>query len=365
MRDPRDLYSFASDRSPQRHDGRALVMIHAFPGLVDAGSSCRLAAEHLLGSLEGELLVRFDADELLDYRGSRPIARFDGMRYTEVELPDISLHLLHDEHGVPFLLLEGPEPDLQWRRLAEAVVDLVEFYGVDRVVGISAFPTAVPHTRPISLIAHATEEGLVESSFSDDFSGIEIPASFASHLEHTLGRAGHRALGYAAQIPHYLTRSDFPQGALALLRRVSEAADLSFPLVGLGDVSDLAAQALARTLEGNEEVANIVQALERQYDSGKEEDPETFANTVDIPTAEEIGDRFQRFLADQDNSADPSGESTADPFPWEMGTRADHEAPRVDGEESRDHPGQPGSDQGPASNADPEEGPGDGDPPQP
>lgn len=342
MRDPRDLYSFASTTLPGPLEDRPLVMIHALPGLVDAGSSCRLATEHLLGSLDSELLVTFDADELIDYRGSRPVARFDGTRYTEVELPSISLHLLRDEHGVPFLLLEGPEPDLQWVRLAQALIDLVEYYGVDRVVGVSAFPTAVPHTRPISLIAHATEEGLVESSFGEDFGGLEVPAAFGAHLERELGRAGHRALGYAAQIPHYLTRSDFPQGALALLRRVSEAANLSFPLVGLGDVSELAAEAIARTLQGNEEIAGIVAALEQQYDSGKEEAPESFASTLDVPTAEEIGDRFQRYLADHEGQAGADGPLSGSEGPSglggphggsipESGPRSENDGPEDDG----------------------------------
>src|SRR5699024_9705973 len=61
-----------------------------------------------------------------------------------------------------------------------------------------------------------------------------IPAAFGTLLEHRLGRAGHPAMGYAAQVPHYLARTDFPAGALALLRRVSEAAGLDLPLVHLG-----------------------------------------------------------------------------------------------------------------------------------
>ena len=76
--------------------------------------------------------------------------------------------------------------------------------------------------------------------------------------------AGHPAMGYAAQIPHYLTRTDFPAGALALLRRVSEAAELELPLVHLGDLTDAATVALQGTLAQNGEVRQIVSALEEQ-----------------------------------------------------------------------------------------------------
>lgn len=313
-------------------------MIHAFPGIVDAGGSCRLAVEHILGSLEHELLVTFDVDELIDYRGSRPVATFDGVRYASVPLPQVSLYLVTDQQARQFLLITGPEPDLQWRRMAQAVIDLVEFYGVDRVVGVSAFPTAVPHTRPISVIPHATSADLIEPGFSENFTSIEVPATFSSHLEFELGKSGHAALGFAAQIPHYLTRSDFPAGALALLRRVSESADLAIPLVGLGDVVELSTGALEKALEGNEEIAAIVKALEMHYDSGHEEDPETFTSTMDIPTAAEIGDRFERFLADQDEASEdheelsePSAEQQKRP---EQGLLTDSDSsPRSDAED--------------------------------
>ncbi|MCT1997017.1 PAC2 family protein [Brachybacterium muris] len=112
-------------------------------------------------------------------------------------------------------------------------------------------------------------------------------------------------MGYAAQIPHYLTRTDFPAGALALLRRISDATGLELPLVDLGDLTDAATAALEGTLEQNVEVRQIVTALEEQYDAMREEDGSPLATTMDLPTADEIGDHFERFLADQDGPEDP------------------------------------------------------------
>ena len=42
------------------------------------------------------------------------------------EDPKLELHLLHDDAGTPFLLLTGPEPDLQWERFTSAVIAVVE-----------------------------------------------------------------------------------------------------------------------------------------------------------------------------------------------------------------------------------------------
>lgn len=323
MRDPRDLYRFESADVLAAVPRNGLTLVHALPGMVDAGSACRIAATYLRDELRHLRLVTFDADELLDYRGSRPQAVFDGTSYASVDIPDLTLSLMYDEADRPFLFLDGPEPDLQWRRLAEALTDLVEFFDVERVVGMQAVPMAVPHTRPIGLFAHANDPGLLgradaghppsaggagaSDTEDGDTTEIVVPASFGALLEHQLGRAGHAAMGYAAQIPHYLTRTDFPAGALALLRRVSDAAGLELPLVNLGDLTEAATTALDGTLAQNSEVRQIVSALEEQYDSFSEgEEGAPLSTTMDLPTADEIGDHFERFLADR-NGEGPEG----------------------------------------------------------
>ncbi|MGO1284270.1 MAG: proteasome assembly chaperone family protein [Brachybacterium sp.] len=323
MRDPRDLYRFESVEVLEAVPRTGLTLVHALPGMVDAGNACRIAATYLRDELRHLRLVSFDTDELIDYRGARPQATFDGTSYVDVELPELTLSLMYDERDRPFLFLDGPEPDLQWRRLTEAVIDLVEYFDVERVVGMQAVPMAVPHTRPIGLFAHANDPALLGRPNTrptpapgtapqlgeEGAAELIIPASFSALLEHRLGRADHPAMGYAAQIPHYLTRTDFPAGALALLRRVSEAADLDLPLVHLGDLTDAATVALQGTLAQNGEVRQIVSALEEQYDAMSEADQSPLATTMDLPTADEIGEHFERFLADHD------GESPDDPFP--------------------------------------------------
>ena len=241
MRDPRDLYSFEAPEVLAAVPREGLTLVHALPGMVDAGSACRIAATYLRDELRHVRLVSFDVDELLDYRGSRPQAVFDGISYRRVEIPEVTLSLMYDESDHPFLFLDGPEPDLQWKRLTQALVDLVEYFGVERVVGMQAVPMAVPHTRPIGLFAHANDPELLGPSdrrppvgalgeeSGDEGTEIVIPAGFGSLLEVELGRSGHAAMGYAAQVPHYLTRTDFPAGAPALLRRVSGATGHAVP----------------------------------------------------------------------------------------------------------------------------------------
>ena len=66
--DPSELY----DLDPTRPDLQGVVMVQALDGFIDAGGARKLAADHLLSSLESRVLARFDHDQLFDYRARRP-----------------------------------------------------------------------------------------------------------------------------------------------------------------------------------------------------------------------------------------------------------------------------------------------------
>src|SRR5207247_3952887 len=57
------------------------------------------------------------------------------------------------------VLLSGPEPAMHWRGFSRVVVDLAEALGVQLVVLLGALLADVPHSRPVSVTAHASEIG--------------------------------------------------------------------------------------------------------------------------------------------------------------------------------------------------------------
>ena len=90
------------------------ILVQALDGFVDAGGGRRLAREHLLGALDSEPLVSFDVDQLLDYRSRRPEMTFTRDHWDGYAAPALSVDVLRDLDGTGFLLLYGPEPDVQW-----------------------------------------------------------------------------------------------------------------------------------------------------------------------------------------------------------------------------------------------------------
>lgn len=305
MQNPSELYRFETDAEPQ--ELRASVMIVTLGGFVDAGNTQRLLSDHLLATTEGSVVASFDVDQLLDYRGRRPGMVFDTNRWLSYEDPCLALHRLVDRDGTPFFLLTGPEPDYQWERVVEAIRQLVVALGVDLVVSAHGIPMAVPHTRPIGMTAHATDPRLIPEQLNP-FGRVEVPGSLASLLELRLGESGHDAMGFAIHVPHYLAQSEFADGAVTALNAITGATALNLPIDDLVAAAGLNRAEIAQELAGSEEVAQVVAALERQYDTFVEglQKPSLLATDVsELPSADEIGAELEQFLR---NVADDDGD---------------------------------------------------------
>lgn len=284
------------------------VLVHWLGGFIDAGHAGEGLTEHLLETLESKVVARFDADLLIDYRSRRPQMLFSDGAFRDYVRPEIVLYSVTDHGGSPFLLLTGPEPDVMWERFAAAVTELIERFGVRLTVGVHGIPNPVPHTRPIGVIAHATRPGLVlpDDLFDAD---VLVPGSASSLLELRLGESGHDAIGFVAKVPHYLADSTYPSAALALLRSITTATGLLLPSDGLIKAAREADVAVGEQVDRNDQVANVVHALENQYDAfaGGRTRGNLIASPADLPSAEEIGSELERFLAELN---DPGGPET-------------------------------------------------------
>jgi PAC2 family protein len=310
--EPTGLYEVAADL-PQLDEP---VLLVALDGFVDAGAASRLAVETLLEGQEPRRLVRFDVDQLVDYRSRRPPLRFETDHWADYTAPELDLVLLADTGDTPYLLLSGPEPDVQWERFCAAVLQVVRQLGVRLVVNLTAIPMAVPHTRPIGVTAHGTRPELTEGHEAW-FATAEVPGSAVGLMELRLGQAGVDAMGFAVHVPHYLARAEYPQAARVLLDHAGLAAELYLPTGSLTRAAERADAEIAEQVAGSDEVRQVVQALERQYDvvaSGRGQHA-TGALGGELPTADELAAEVERFLADQDDEDGPGDDPVGPPSP--------------------------------------------------
>lgn len=292
-------------------DGRGPVLIHALEGFSDAGHAVRLAAEHLKASLDNDLVASFAIDQLLDYRSRRPVMTFKTDHFTDYQEPQLGLYALRDAAGTPFLLLAGLEPDLSWEKFVTAVRLLAERLGVRRTIGLGTIPMAVPHTRPVSMTAHSNNRDLI-ADHQPWVGEVQVPASVSNLLEFRMAQHGHEAVGFTVHVPHYLAQTDYPAAAEALLGEVARSASLQLPTDALSEAGATVRSKIDEQVESSPEVAQVVSALEGQYDAfiAAQENRSLLARDEDLPSGDELGAEFERFLAEHaDKFKEGGGES--------------------------------------------------------
>lgn len=301
-RDPGNLYQVSPD-APDLDD---VAMLYYLDGFIDAGGAGRLLTAHLLSALEHTEVARFDVDSLLDFRSRRPVMTFAKDHWEHYDAPEITVSLLRDADGTPFLLLNGPEPDHDWNSFTAAVLDVAAALRVGLAAGFHGIPMGVPHTRPLGVTAHATRPDLVEG-YRPLVDRLQVPGSAAALLELRMGEKGRAAIGFAVHVPHYLAQAAYPAAAVTLLESVQRATGLSLPADALREAAHRTDLEIARQVEASDEVSEVVQALEQQYDAFTARgNGGTMADEPEnMPTAEELGAQFERFLAEQQGRGEP------------------------------------------------------------
>jgi predicted ATP-grasp superfamily ATP-dependent carboligase len=295
-RDPGDLYQLSQEATNLESD---LVMLYYLDGFIDAGAAGRQLAAHLLATFEHSEIARFDVDSLIDYRSRRPAMFFVKDHWESVEEPEIVVHLLRDANRTPFLLLDGLEPDREWEMFTKAVIKLSAALKVRLVASFHGIPMGVPHTRPLGVTGHATSPELVDG-YQPLVDRLQVPGSATALIELRMGEASRSAVGFAVHVPHYLAHASYPTAAVALLAAVERATGLNLPADALREAGELTDAEIARQVAGSEEVTEVVKSLEEQYDAfNAGQDDLLVQSPENMPTADELGAQFERFLAEQ------------------------------------------------------------------
>jgi hypothetical protein len=152
----------------------------------------------------------------------------------------------------------------------------------------------------MTLTAHANNKDLI-ADHTPWVGEVQVAGSASNLLEYRMAQHGHEVVGYTVHVPHYLAQTDYPEAAQALLEQVAKTGSLEIPLAALTDsAADIRAK-IDEQVEASPEIAQVVAALERQYDAfvAAQENRSLLARDEDLPSGEELGAEFERFLAQQ------------------------------------------------------------------
>jgi hypothetical protein len=296
MRDPDGLYDLSLEVTQVPH---GLHLVAGLTGFADAGSAVSQFSQYLLDTLDVREIATFDNDALLDYRARRPTIFFDQDHLTEYTPLKLSLYLAKDELGQPFLLLTGFEPDFQWERFTEAVLQLVDRYEVKDTTWVHAIPMPVPHTRPIGVTVSGNRLDLIDS-LSVWKPRTQAPGNALHLLEYRLSELGHPTTGFVLLIPHYLADTEYPMAAVTALESISAATGLIFPTERLREDNRAFLAKVDDQVEGNQELQRLVGTLESRHDSYMEDNPlpsPLVDESGELPGGDTIAAELEKFLA--------------------------------------------------------------------
>ncbi|MFB0833341.1 proteasome assembly chaperone family protein [Arthrobacter halodurans] len=278
---------------------QGLGLVVALDGHADAGRAIRQVRAELLDTLDPVLVATFDADQLVDYRSRRPQVSFLGDHFADYQAPRIELFRLTDGLGKDFLLLTGPEPDLQWERFASSVVLLAGSLNVRLAASFGAVPMPVPHTRRLGVTVHGNRPDLGEG-ISTWNPTAEVPASAPQLVEMRLIEAGRDAVGYSLHVPHYLADAEYPQAAVAALEFLGAALGLGLPTDRLREAARRIEGEIDAQVAGSEDIQRMVSRFEERFDDHV---PDTERRSLlldpndDVPDGEDIASAAEAFLS--------------------------------------------------------------------
>jgi predicted ATP-grasp superfamily ATP-dependent carboligase len=201
----------------------------------------------------------------------------------ELTWPELTVrHATFD--GRDLLLFGGPEPDYRWRQLADAVAELVSRLGIAEWISLGAIPAAVPHTRAVPVMGTASGPAVLTSGISAGPAGLlRVPSAAISMLEMRVADLGIPALGYFAQIPHYVSGA-YPAAALELLEILSRHVGVTLPTGDLAEEARQLRQRLDIATAADDSTRSYVERLEAMVDEAR------------LPAGDELISEIERFL---------------------------------------------------------------------
>ena len=266
----------------------APAIVAALDGWIDAGGASTAAVDEI--ARDGEPLVTFGSDLLYDYRSRRPVLDIVDGALTDLAWPALTIRRVR-VGGRDLLVFTGPEPDFRWRELGEDLLDVALRLGVVEWVSLGAIPAAVPHTRPVPILATASKPELLGPDERPGPQGLlRVPSAALSAIEHQVIAGGIPTVGFYAQVPHYVG-GPYAAATIAILERAGRHLGVELPLGSLADEAMAQRQRLDTAVAGDEDSRAYVARLE------------TVVDNQEIPTGDELVGEIERFLQQRDGGA--------------------------------------------------------------
>lgn len=275
-----------------------LRLVAGLTGFTDAGGSISQTSEHIFQNLKHELILRFDNDQLLDYRSRRPVMFFEKDHISSYTPALLALYLVEDEAGQQFLYLHGYEPDFAWERFAKAIGELANRFAISDFVWVHSIPFPAPHSKPLSVTVSGNRSDLI-AKYSEWKPQTQVPGNVLHLLEYTLSALGYATAGFVLLVPHYISESDYPKTAVTAFELITAATGLVFPTDSLREQNEKFERKLQQQISENGDLQRMVENLEQGWKNqhARIGDAPVRSPEVDLPSADDIAAQLEDYLS--------------------------------------------------------------------
>lgn len=277
------------------------VLLIGLRGWFDTAGVATAALGHVVSNRTPTTIAEIDPDPFYDFTQVRPEVVMDGDVST-IRWPRNAFDAIHfqqTEHDL--VVLDGTEPHLRWRTYVEAVLEVVREVDAAAVVTLGAMPDAVPHTRRPPVVGSTPDPRLARRL------GLSVPTyqgitGVIGALQEALEREAVPAISLRVGVPHYLANGRHPASSAALLAHLEHVIGVPLHSSALDEEIAEWREAHDQAVAADHNTAAYVRMLEADFDRRTEEA---------IPSADDLGAEFERYLQEGRRPGDDEEEGEA------------------------------------------------------
>ena len=276
------------------------ILVAAFRGWNDGAQAASLAAGYLAKTWGAERFADVDPENFFDFQATRPHVSLEEGLSRRIDWPETAFYHARPE-GLDrdIVLLLGIEPNLRWRTFTDLVVGLARDVGIELLITLGALLADVPHTRSAPVTGSASDKELVER-LGLSASRYEGPTGIVGVIHDECGKSGIPSASLWAAVPHYVSLTPSPRGALALCERLGDVLGIEIEADELEEAARNYEEQVSEAVASDEETAAYVDELERRSDQ--------LDDATELPSGDALAAELTRFLRerDEEDGEDPA-----------------------------------------------------------
>ena len=287
-------------RIDERPELERPILVAAFRGWNDGAQAASLAAGYLAKTWGAERFADVDPENFFDFQATRPHVSLEEGLSRRIDWPETAFyHARPDGLDRDVVLLLGIEPNLRWRTFTDLVVGLARDLGIELLITLGALLADVPHTRPAPVTGSASDKELVER-LGLSASRYEGPTGIVGVIHDECGKSGIPSASLWAAVPHYVSLTPSPRGALALCERLGDVLGIQIEADELEEAARNYEEQVSEAVASDEETAAYVDELERRSDQ--------LDDATELPSGDALAAELTRFLKqrDEEDGDDPA-----------------------------------------------------------